>query len=132
MQPTAQAVGQAFSDIRAPKGRKKLHMLKFMVVLYRRPGLPVAEFFHHLQRVHAPLAKALPGLKRYTQNHVAPDSKRNHPGWDAIVELYFENRESMESAWASPQGAASDSDLPLFADLTRTTWSVVEEITILP
>jgi hypothetical protein len=38
----------------------------------------------------------------------------------------------MEAAWASPQGAASDADLPIFADLTRTTWSVVEEITLLP
>ncbi len=107
-------------------------MLKFMVVLYRRPDLSVGAFRRHLEEVHAPLAKVLPGLKRYKQNYVAEDAKRRHPGWDAIVELYFENRESMEAAWASPQGAASDSDLPLFVDLTRTTWSVVDEITLLP
>lgn len=103
-------------------------MVKFMVVLYRRPDLTSAQFRHHLQQVHAPLAKALPGLKHYKQNHVVPDSNRKHPGWDAIVELYFEGHEAMEAAWASPQGAASDADLPLFADLTRTTWSVVEEL----
>ncbi|MFZ0805112.1 MAG: EthD domain-containing protein, partial [Candidatus Sulfotelmatobacter sp.] len=57
--------------------------------------------------------------------------KRTPPPWDAIIELYFESRESMEAAWASPQGAASDADLPLFADMTRTTWSVVEELTLL-
>jgi hypothetical protein len=61
-----------------------------------------------------------------------PDPKRKPPGWDAIVELFFDNREAMETAWASPQGAASDADLPAFADLTRTTWSMVEEITFLP
>ena len=105
-------------------------MLKFMIVLYRRPDLPTAEFRRHLEEVHAPLAKALPGLKYYKQNHVIPDPKRKHPGWDAIVELYFENREAMEAAWASPQGAASDADLPLFADLTRTTWSAVEELNL--
>jgi hypothetical protein len=40
----------------------------------------------------------------------------------------------MEAAWASPQGAASDNDLPLFADMTRTMWSVVDEVevTLLP
>ncbi len=38
----------------------------------------------------------------------------------------------MEAAWASPQGAASDADLRVFADLTSTTWSVVEEIAFLP
>ena len=36
----------------------------------------------------------------------------------------------MEAAWAGPQGARSDADLPAFADLSRTTWSVVEETVI--
>jgi uncharacterized protein (TIGR02118 family) len=107
-------------------------MLKFMVVLYRRPDLSAEQFRHHLEQVHALLAKNLPGLKHYKQNHAVPDAKRKSPGWDAIVELYFEDRASMEAAWDSPQGAASDADLPGFADLTRTTWSVVEEITFLP
>jgi uncharacterized protein (TIGR02118 family) len=106
-------------------------MLKFMVVLYRRADLTPAQFRRHLERVHAPLAKALPGLRQYVQNHVSDDPKRKHPGWDAIVELYFDNRESMEAAWASPQGAASDADLPAFVDLNCTTWSVVEEVTLL-
>lgn len=107
-------------------------MLKFMVVLYRRPDLTREQFRRHLEQIHGPLAKALPGLRKYSQNHVTADSKRKDPGWDAIVELYFDNWESMEAAWASPQGAASDADLLLFADLNRTTWSVVEEITVLP
>lgn len=106
-------------------------MLKFMVVLYRRPDLTPAQFRRHLEQVHAPLAKGLPGLKKYKQNHVTLDPKRKHPGWDAIVELYFASRGEMEAAWATPQGAASDGDLPLFADLSRTTWSVVEEVTLL-
>jgi len=107
-------------------------MLKFMVVLYRRPDLTPAQFRQHLEKIHAPLARKLPGLKRYRQNHVAADPSRPHPEWDAIVELYFDSWESMEAAWASPQGAASDADLPLFADMARTTWSVVEEVTLLP
>ena len=105
-------------------------MLKFMVVLYRRPEMTQAEFRQHLERIHGPLAKALPGLKKYSQNYACADPKRKSPGWDAIVELWFETRQAMEAAWASPQGAASDADLPLFADLTRTTWSVVEEVMV--
>ena len=107
-------------------------MLKFMVVVYRRPDLTPAQFRQHLEKIHAPLARKLPGLKRYKQNHAATDPSRPHPEWDAIVELYFDSWELMEAAWASPQGAASDADLPLFADMTRTTWSVVEELTLLP
>ena len=107
-------------------------MLKFMVVIYRRTDLTFAQFRAHLENVHAPLVKNLPGVRRYLQNYVGPDPKRKPPGWDAIVEVYFDSREAMEAAWATPQGAASDADLPLFADSNRTTWSVVEEITVLP
>jgi uncharacterized protein (TIGR02118 family) len=107
-------------------------MLKFMVVVYRRPDLTPEEFRRHFEQVHGPLAKQLPGLKKYVQNYACADPERESPGWDAIVELYFDNWEAMEAAWASPQGAASDADLPVFADMTRTTWSVVEEVTVLP
>jgi uncharacterized protein (TIGR02118 family) len=106
-------------------------MLKFMVVLYRRPDLTSDQFRQHLQAIHGPLAKNLPGLKKYVQNIVCDDSTRTHPGWDAIIELYFDDGPAMEEAWASPQGASSDADLPAFADLTRTTWSVVDEVTVL-
>jgi uncharacterized protein (TIGR02118 family) len=106
-------------------------MLKFMVVLYRRTELSHAEFRRHLEQVHAPLVKTLPGLRRYTQNYFRPDPKRKAPGWDAIVEVYFDSWDAMEAAWATPQGAASDADLPAFADLSRTTWSVVEEVILL-
>jgi uncharacterized protein (TIGR02118 family) len=107
-------------------------MLKFMVVLYRRPDLTSAEFRRHLEHAHRPLAKALPGLRRYIQNYPCTDAKRKSPGWDAIVELYFDDWAAMEAAWASSQGAASDADLPAFTDLTRTTWSAVEEVTVAP
>jgi uncharacterized protein (TIGR02118 family) len=106
-------------------------MVKFMVVLYRRTDLTAAQFRQHLEQIHAPLARALPGLKKYKQNHVTDDPKRKHPDWDAIVELYFESRQAMEAAWDSPQGKASDADLPLFVDLNRTTWSVVEELILM-
>jgi uncharacterized protein (TIGR02118 family) len=106
-------------------------MLKFMVVLYRRQELTPAEFRRHMQEIHGPLARKLPGLKRYKQNYACEDPTRQ-PGWDAIVELYFDSWEAMEAAWASLQGAASDADLPLFADMSRTSWSVVEEVTVLP
>jgi uncharacterized protein (TIGR02118 family) len=106
-------------------------MLKFMVVIYRNPELSREEFRKHLQEIHGPLAKNLPGLRKYVQNIACSDPKRKSPGWDAVVELYFDDWSRMEAAWASSQGAASDADLPAFADLTRTTWSAVDEITVL-
>jgi uncharacterized protein (TIGR02118 family) len=101
-------------------------MLKFMVVLCRKPSLSEAEFHRFLREVHGPMALALPGLRRYVQNHVVADPRRDHPGWDAIVELYFDDWGAMEAAWATPEGAKATADVGQFADLVRSTWSVVE------
>jgi uncharacterized protein (TIGR02118 family) len=107
-------------------------MLKFMVVICKLPGMSAGEFEKYLKDVHGPLAKKLPGLRKYVQNFPREDSGRERPAWDAIVELYFDDRASMEAAWASSAGADSDADLPMFVDLARTTWSVVEEIVTIP
>jgi uncharacterized protein (TIGR02118 family) len=96
-----------------------------MVVLYRRHDLSEDEFKAYLRDVHGPMAEALPGLLHYTQNFVAPDPTRKHPGWDAIVELFWADLGSMEAAWASPEGRAATDDLSEFADLARSTWSLV-------
>lgn len=103
-------------------------MVKFVVVLFRRPGMTREDFSAYLQTAHGNLARRLPGLKRYVQNHAAQDSKRKPPAWDAVVELYWESREAMEAAWASPEGAAATADLEAFADLSRSSWSIVEEV----
>ncbi|HTG31776.1 MAG TPA: EthD family reductase [Thermoanaerobaculia bacterium] len=103
-------------------------MVKFMVVLYRRPDLSESEFQAYLRDVHGPMAEAIPNLLYYTQNFVAHDLTREHPGWDAIVELFWADRTIMEAAWASPEGKAATADLAEFADLARTTWSMVDSL----
>lgn len=51
------------------------------------------------------------------------------PGWDAVIEVWWGDFESMQTAWAGPlpEGKASDDDLRKLVDLSRGTWSVVEE-----
>jgi len=102
-------------------------MVKFMVVLYRRKDLSAEEFRANLRVVHGRLAESLPGLRRYVQNHVAADSSRPHPGWDAIVELYWDDRASMEAAWRIPEGESATQHLEEFVDLSRSTWAIVDE-----
>ena len=102
-------------------------MLKFVVVLYRKAGTSRAEFRRYLRDVHGPMAEAIPGLRRYVQNHVADDPTRADPGWDAVIELWWDDRDTMEKAWASAEGRRSTADLEAFADLGRTTWSIVDE-----
>ena|SRR5713101_5496131 len=102
-------------------------MVKFAVVLYKRPDWSMEDFQNYLRGVHGRLAMKIPGLRRYVQNYVAQDPSRKPPGWHAIAELYFDNWEAMEAAWASPEGESATKDLGAFADLSLTTWSVVEE-----
>ena len=75
----------------------------------------------------APWPSGCRELRRYVQNHVAADPNRRHPGWDAVIELYWDDWESMEAAWRAPEGQASTDHLAEFVDLARSTWSVVNE-----
>jgi uncharacterized protein (TIGR02118 family) len=106
-------------------------MLKFAVVVTRRSDLSVSAFVHYFRAVHGPLAKKLPGLRAYTQNFPSPDPNRKRPDWDAVIELYFDDYESVQSAWESVEGRAATDDLGNCADLQRTTWSVVEEVRVM-
>jgi uncharacterized protein (TIGR02118 family) len=101
-------------------------VLKFVAVLNKRPDFTEEKFRKFFHEIHRPLALKIPGLLRHIVNFPAADSTRRHPQWDAIVELYFEGREAMEAAWQSPEGMAATKDLKEFADLSRSTSSIVE------
>ena len=105
-------------------------MIKFVVVLHRLPGTTPEQFRQYLETAHGPMAEKLPGLRRYVRNFPAEDSKRKKPKWDAVVELYWDDRDAMEAAWASPQGKATTTDLQLFADLRRSSWSIAEVVVV--
>ena len=102
-------------------------MLKFVAVLYRKPDLTVERFREILRGEHRALAERLPGLRRYVQNHVVTDPDRKHPNWDAVVELSWDDQPGMEAAWKTPEGRRATDHLAEFVDLSRSSWSIVEE-----
>jgi uncharacterized protein (TIGR02118 family) len=101
-------------------------VLKFVIMLVKRPDFTEEKFREFFRQVHRPLALNIAGLLRHVVNFPAADPTREHPQWDAVVELYFEGREAMEAAWRSPEGIAATQDLKQFADLSRSSWSIVE------
>ncbi len=105
-------------------------MLKFVVVLVRKANWDAASFRSYFVDVHGPMARRIPGLRQYRQNFPVPDANRSHPRWDGVIELYFDDYESMHRAWQSPEGVRATKDLEVFADLALSSWSVVDEITI--
>ncbi|HXA96563.1 MAG TPA: EthD family reductase [Candidatus Dormibacteraeota bacterium] len=106
-------------------------MLKFIVVCYRRPDWDRARLRRYFEEVHGPLAAAIPGLRRYVQNFVEPDDRRDPP-WDAVIEMWFDDRPGMEAAWRSEAGTRAAADNANCFDLSRTRWSVVDETVVGP
>jgi uncharacterized protein (TIGR02118 family) len=107
-------------------------MVKFVVVLHRKPDWTYQRFRDYFIHVHGPLAVRIPGLRRYKQNFPASDAQRKPPGWDCVVELYFDNKDAMEAAWATAEGEAASADLEVFANMSETSWSIVEERVVIP
>jgi uncharacterized protein (TIGR02118 family) len=106
-------------------------MIKFIVVLYKKTDLSVEQFRQYFRDVHGPMAREIPGLRRYIQNYALSSPNRKPPGWHGVAELYFDNWQAMEEAWATPEGQRATNDLEAFVDLSQTTWSPVEEAVLI-
>jgi len=85
-----------------------------LVVLYKTPK-DKAAFDKHYYETHIPLAKKIPGLRKYavSQGPVATPAGPSplHP----IAILTFDGVADIQAAFASPQGQAAAADLPNFA-----------------
>ncbi len=54
-------------------------MIKTIGLLARKDGWTHEQFMKHWVEIHAPLALAVPGLRRYVQNHIqAERTRRRH------------------------------------------------------
>lgn len=87
-------------------------MVRFLV-LYHRPADPEA-FDRHYREVHIPLAKKLPGLRRYTVSR-DPAPVRGGEPYYLVAELDWDDMESLQRAFQSPEGQAAAADVPKFA-----------------
>ncbi len=100
---------------------------KLAILLKKKEGLTDQEFAKYLVETHAPLAKQMPGLRRYVVNVVRrPPNKE--PDYHGIVELWFDDVDSMKKAFASPQGQATQKDTEIFTSGMTTLY--IDEHTI--
>jgi uncharacterized protein (TIGR02118 family) len=110
-------------------------MIKSISLLTRKAGMTHAQFVKHWVEVHAPLALAVPGLRRYVQSHIVdertrPDIPTTDVDIDGIAELWYDDRDAMARAVATPQAKALFDDGALFIGRIKT-WTV-EEKPIIP
>lgn len=110
-------------------------MIKNISLLTRKDGLTYEQFTRHWVEVHAPLAHAVPGVRRYVQSHIIAERKRpdiptTEVAVDGIAELWYDDRETMARAMASPEAKALHADGALFIGRIKTF--TVEERVIIP
>ena len=110
-------------------------MIKTIGLLTRKDGWTHQQFMKHWIEIHAPLAHAVPGLKRYVQSHIVgertrPDIPTTEVAVDGIAELWYEDRATMERAVASPEAKRLHADGALFIGAIKTF--IVEEKEIVP
>src|SRR5262247_946433 len=94
-------------------------MIKSVGLLTRKNGWTHEQFVKHWVEVHAPLAHAVPGLRRYVQSHILeerrrPDIPTTDVEIDGIAELWYDDEAAMARASASPQMKQLTDDGALF------------------
>jgi uncharacterized protein (TIGR02118 family) len=95
----------------------------------RRADLTHEQYVAHWVNVHAPLAKRLPKLRRYSINVI---DRERYPdlGYDGFSELWFDSQADCEAAFNSPEGVTLLADLknyvesvdPVFVEEHQIVW----------
>jgi uncharacterized protein (TIGR02118 family) len=85
-----------------------------MVVIYRTPK-DVAAFEKHYLETHVPLAKKLPGLRKYEVSQGPIVSPTGGAGYHFVATLHFDDLASIRRAFATPEGKACAADRRIFA-----------------
>ncbi|MFC9635099.1 EthD family reductase [Streptomyces mirabilis] len=73
------------------------------IVLYETPADPAA-FDHHYRDIHLPIARRLPGLRRYTIGRDMVTIRGGEPYY-LVAELEWDTMEELRAAFASPRRA---------------------------
>lgn len=95
-----------------------------LIALYKKPEDDKA-FLDHYENVHAPLARAVPGLEKLVVNRVT-GSPMGETDMFLTAEMHFPDRATFQSAMASAENKAAGKDIMNFAK-GRVTILFVEE-----
>jgi len=86
-----------------------------LVVLYKTPKDAEA-FNKHYTSTHTPLAKKVPGLKKYDISQGPVGAPAGPSGIHLVATLYFDSMDALKAGLSSPEGQAAAGDLANFAD----------------
>jgi uncharacterized protein (TIGR02118 family) len=85
-----------------------------VIALYNLPS-DIAAFDKYYYANHVPLAKTLPGLRRYEVSTGKISDISGAASYHLAATLTFDSMQAIQAALASPEGAATAGDLQNFA-----------------
>jgi uncharacterized protein (TIGR02118 family) len=87
-----------------------------MIVLYKSPKDP-ATFDRHYATTHIPLAKKIPGLRKYETSQGPVMTPSGPSPYHLVAILHFDNMQAMRSAFATPEGRIAGEHARSLAEL---------------
>jgi uncharacterized protein (TIGR02118 family) len=85
-----------------------------LLAMYKIPKDRAAFDAYYFEK-HIPLAKKIPGLRKYEVSRGAVVGPAGPSEFHLIAILHFDDMAAIQSAFASPEGQAAGADIPNFA-----------------
>ena len=85
-----------------------------LVVMYKTPK-DVAAFDAHYFGKHIPIAKKIPGLRKYDVSSGTVGTPAGPAPFHLIATLHFDTLADIQKAFGSPEGIAAAADVQTFA-----------------
>jgi uncharacterized protein (TIGR02118 family) len=85
-----------------------------LLVMYKTPRDAAAFDKHYIEK-HVPLAKKLPGLKKYEISQGVVATPAGPSGYHLVAVLQFDDIGAIQRAFASAEGQAAVADVQTFA-----------------
>jgi uncharacterized protein (TIGR02118 family) len=85
-----------------------------LLVMYKTPK-DTAAFDKHYVDKHIPLAKKIPGLRKYEISRGAVATPTGPSAYHLVAVLQYDDMAAIQKAFASPEGQAAVADLQNFA-----------------
>ncbi len=84
-----------------------------LVVIYKTPK-DAAAFDEHYFGTHVPLAKEIPGLRKFEVSQGLVATPAGPSGFHLVATLHFDDMAAIQKAFASAEGQAATADVQTF------------------
>ena len=105
-----------------------MRMVKVLTLINRKAGIPVGEFQHYWLTRHPLVVTRLPGIRRYVQSHVLPETyATREPVYDGMAEVWADDTDSLRAMTKSAVHPDLVADEERFIDRARMAIIVTDD-----